>query len=138
MVGVFTPRVWLQQQQYEQGRLAFLRLLKDFVAAASSVPRDDQREILRCFALGEFEPREHAGAEEAELGAILPAMIARRALAADGARLLGAAARPRSAGVGADGVYSHGYTPSHGMLALAEQHRDAIAAATTAQPSLRT
>ena len=131
VVGIFTPRAWLPRG--DAGRLVFLRLLREFVAAASSVPRDDQRELLRCFALTDFEPR-RADAEEAELSLLLPAMISRRALCADGARLLSAAATPRAAGQGRNDAP---YTPSPAMLALAQQHREAILTATrTAEPPL--
>ena len=131
VVGIFTPRAWLLRG--DAGRLVFLRLLREFVSAASSVPRDDQRELLRCFALTDFEPR-RADAEDAELSLLLPAMISRRALCADGARLLSAAATPRAAWHGRNDAP---YTPSPAMLALAQQHREAILTATrTAEPPL--
>ena len=96
------------------------------MAAASSVPRDDQRELLRCFALTDFQPR-RSDAEDAELALLLPAMIGRRALCADGARLLSAAATPRAA---AHGSGDAPYAPSPAMLNLAQQHHEAILAAT--------
>ena len=103
------------------------------------MPRDDQRELLRCFALADFEPR-RADAEDAELSLLLPAMISRRALCTDGARLLCAAATPRAAATpiaAGQGRSDAPYTPSPAMLALAQQHREAILAATrTAAPPL--
>ena len=86
------------------------------------MPRDDQRELLRCFALADFEPRGDA-AEEAELALLLPAMLCRRALRHDGARLLSAAATPRAAAHGHGGAP---YTPSPAMVALAQQVRDRV------------
>ena len=53
-------------------------------------------------------------------------MITRRALHADGARLLSAAATPRAARVGGDA-----YTPSPAIFALAQEHREAIMKETT-------
>ena len=93
--------------------------------ALSSMPRDVARGL-------HVPPSRINHVPSREL--LLPAMITRRALHADGARLLSAAATSRAARVGGDA-----YTPSPAIFALAQEHREAIMKETTSgQPELVT